>query len=136
MARPRRAARLVAALLALVGVAGAAPSMAQEGIPIPPPVLAEAGGEGEGMAVAVLAGGCFWGVQGVFQHVEGVLNAVSGYAGGEEETAHYRMVISGATGHASRSRSPTTDQDQLWKLLHIIFSVAHDPTQLNRQGRM
>src|SRR5215467_8964153 len=86
-------------------------------------------------AVAVLAGGCFWGVQGVFQHVKGVSNAVSGYAGGEAATAHYDMVGMGTTGHAE-SVKVTYDPRQIsyGQILQIYFSVAHDPTQLNRQG--
>ncbi len=84
---------------------------------------------------AVLAGGCFWGVQGVFQHVNGVTNAVSGYAGGEQKTAQYEMVGSGGTGHAE-SVQITFDPGKIsyGRILQIYFSVAHDPTQLNRQG--
>jgi peptide-methionine (S)-S-oxide reductase len=84
---------------------------------------------------AVLAGGCFWGVQGVFQHVNGVTNAVSGYAGGEKSTAHYEVVGSGRTGHAESVRI-TFDPRKIsyGRILQIYFSVAHDPTQLNRQG--
>ena len=86
-------------------------------------------------AVAVLAGGCFWGVQGVFQHVEGVMKAVSGYAGGEGRTANYEMVSRGQTGHAEAVQI-TYDPAKIsyGKLLQMFFSVAHDPTQLNRQG--
>lgn len=84
---------------------------------------------------AVLAGGCFWGVQGVFQHVAGVTNAVSGYAGGDRSTAHYDMVGMGTTGHAE-SVQVTFDPHKISyaRLLQIYFSVAHDPTQLDRQG--
>src|SRR5476651_373965 len=84
---------------------------------------------------AVFAGGCFWGVQGVFQHVEGVKNAVSGYAGGAKETAEYEKVGSGRTGHAEAVKI-TYDPSKITygRLLQIYFSVAHDPTQLNRQG--
>jgi peptide-methionine (S)-S-oxide reductase len=83
----------------------------------------------------VLAGGCFWGVQAVFQHTEGVLNAVSGYSGGRKETANYQATGSGTTGHAEAVQV-TYDPSKisLGKLLQIYFSVAHDPTQLNRQG--
>jgi peptide-methionine (S)-S-oxide reductase len=86
-------------------------------------------------ATIVLAGGCFWGVQGVFQHVEGVTSAVSGYDGGEKATAQYEQVGSGSTGHAESVRV-TYDPSKvsLGKLLQIYFSVAHDPTELNRQG--
>jgi peptide-methionine (S)-S-oxide reductase len=85
--------------------------------------------------VAVFAGGCFWGVQGVFQHVAGVSNAVSGYAGGDRTTAHYDMVGFGTTGHAE-SVQVTFDPLKVSyaRLLQVYFSVAHDPTQLNRQG--
>jgi peptide-methionine (S)-S-oxide reductase len=83
----------------------------------------------------VLAGGCFWGVQGVFQHVKGVTSAVSGYAGGTPETASYHLVAGGKTAHAESVRV-TYDPAQisLARLLQIYFSVAHDPTQVNRQG--
>src|SRR5882672_7793451 len=86
-------------------------------------------------AVVVLAGGCFWGVQGVFQHVKGVTSAVSGYAGGDKRTADYETVSSGRTGHAE-SVQVTYDPRQIsyGRLLQIFFSVVHDPTELNRQG--
>ena len=86
-------------------------------------------------AVVVLAGGCFWGVQGVFQHVNGVTNAVSGYAGGDKKTAEYEIVSMGRSGHAE-SVQVTYDPRQIsyGRLLQIFFSVVHDPTQLNRQG--
>lgn len=109
-------------------------AQAQEGISIPAPALpspmAAAATE-----TAVFAGGCFWGVQGVFQHTRGVLNALSGYAGGEEKTAVYEIVGGGLTGHAEAVKV-TYDPKQVsyGKLMQIYFSVAHDPTQLNRQG--
>lgn len=83
----------------------------------------------------VLAGGCFWGVQAVFQHVKGVISATSGYSGGAAATADYERVSTGETGHAE-SVKITFDTSQITygKLLQIFFSVAHDPTQLNRQG--
>ena len=86
-------------------------------------------------AVVVLAGGCFWGVQGVFQHVKGVTNAVSGYAGGDKKTAEYEIVSMGRSGHAE-SVQVTYDPRQIsyGRLLQIFFAVVHDPTQLNRQG--
>jgi len=86
-------------------------------------------------AVVVLAGGCFWGVQGVYQHVNGVVNAVSGYAGGEKKAAEYEIVSSGRTGHAE-SVQVTYDPRQIsyGRLLQIFFSVVHDPTEVNRQG--
>ena len=83
----------------------------------------------------VFSGGCFWGVQAVFQHVKGVKSAVSGYSGGEEKTARYEIVSTGETGHAE-SVKVVYDPSQVTygQLLHIFFSVAHDPTELNRQG--
>jgi peptide-methionine (S)-S-oxide reductase len=83
----------------------------------------------------VFAGGCFWGVQGVFQHVNGVTRAISGYAGGAAATAHYNMTSRGDTGHAE-SVAVTFDPAKisLGRILQIYFAVAHDPTELNRQG--
>jgi peptide-methionine (S)-S-oxide reductase len=83
----------------------------------------------------VLAGGCFWGVQGVFQHVAGVVSATSGYTGGARDTASYETVSTGATGHAESVRIVfDPDKVSYGHLLQIFFSVAHDPTELNRQG--
>jgi len=84
---------------------------------------------------AVLAGGCFWGMQLVFQHVKGVVSVTSGYSGGSANTAHYEIVSTGTTGHAE-SIEITYDPSKITygELLKIYFSVAHDPTQLNRQG--
>ena len=110
-------------------------SSAESARAIPAPAVDEPRADGATTEVAVLAGGCFWGVQGVFQHVKGVSNAVSGYAGGEAATAHYQMVGMGMTGHAE-SVEVTFDPRQIsyGRILQIYFSVAHDPTQLNRQG--
>jgi peptide-methionine (S)-S-oxide reductase len=90
---------------------------------------------GKQLATAVFAGGCFWGVEGVYEHVKGVKKAVSGYAGGEASTAHYDLVSNGDTGHAE-SVQVTYDPAQIsyGKLLQIFFAVAHDPTELDRQG--
>jgi peptide-methionine (S)-S-oxide reductase len=109
-------------------------AQAQEGLTIPAPTVSEAPSN-DALETAVLAGGCFWGVQGVYQHTEGVKNAVSGYAGGEKKTAIYEVVGSGMTGHAEAVKI-TYDPKKIsyGKLLQIYFSVAHDPTQLNRQG--
>lgn len=84
---------------------------------------------------AVLAGGCFWGVEAVFERLKGVSDVVSGYAGGDKSTANYKAVGSGRTGHAESVRI-TYDPSQITygRLLQVYFSVAHDPTQLNRQG--
>jgi len=106
---------------------------AEDAVTIPAPakdIAATAGPQ-----TVVLAGGCFWGVQGVFQHTAGVLKAVSGYAGGDKSTAMYEIVSTGATGHAEAVQV-TYDPSRIsyGKILQIYFSVVHDPTQLNRQG--
>lgn len=126
---------LAISALALGGIAISVPmAVAQEGIAIPAPVVDEQAGS-MSTETAVFAGGCFWGVQGVFQHVEGVTNAVSGYAGGAKETAQYETVGSGNTGHAESVRVTFDPRKVSYgHLLQVYFSVAHDPTQLNRQG--
>ena len=131
----RKASITAALVLAAGAVAGwqALPSFAREGIAIPAPALDEPAHAGT--ETAVLAGGCFWGVQGVFQHVDGVTSAVSGYAGGEAATAHYRVVGSGRTGHAEAVEvSFDPAKVSYGEILQIYFSAAHDPTELNRQG--
>ena len=134
--RTRRAFTLGGALvLAALAYTQLSPSAAAEvAVKIPAPsadLVTEAPGAQE---VAVFAGGCFWGVQGVFQHTKGVIQAVSGYAGGAKQTAVYELVGSGLTGHAEAVQI-TFDPKQVSyaQLLQIYFSVAHDPTQLNRQ---
>jgi peptide-methionine (S)-S-oxide reductase len=109
-------------------------SSAESARVVPPPATYERASQAPS-EVAVFAGGCFWGVQGVFQHVAGVTNAVSGYTGGESRTAHYEVVGSGMTGHAE-SVQITYDPQKITygRLLQVYFSVAHDPTQLDRQG--
>jgi peptide-methionine (S)-S-oxide reductase len=125
-----------AALLAALAIGGYNTVVAAEAaVKIPAPtadLVTEASGTQE---TAVFAGGCFWGVQGVFQHTKGVIQAVSGYAGGSKQTAVYEIVGSGMTGHAE-SVQITFDPKQITyaQLLQIYFSVVHDPTQLNRQG--
>ncbi|BCW87200.1 Peptide methionine sulfoxide reductase MsrA [Alphaproteobacteria bacterium SO-S41] len=103
-------------------------------VAVPPPTQDETPAPGTTTETIVLAGGCFWGVQGVFQHVKGVTRAESGYAGGDGAT-DYETVSTGTTGHAE-SIEVTFDPNvvSLGTLLQIYFSVAHDPTQLNRQG--
>jgi peptide-methionine (S)-S-oxide reductase len=107
---------------------------AEAPIVITPPAVDNPKSAGS-MQTAVLAGGCFWGVQGVFEHVRGVKNVIAGYAGGEKATAQYETVSSGTTGHAE-SVQITFDPAVIsyGQLLQIAFSVVHDPTQLNRQG--
>ena len=112
----------------------AAPSRAAEDAVIIPAPATDVPASA-GIQTVVVAGGCFWGVQGVFQHTAGVVNAVSGYAGGNKSTADYNMVSTGTTGHAE-SVQIKYDPGKIsyGKILQIFFSVAHDPTQLNRQG--
>jgi peptide-methionine (S)-S-oxide reductase len=108
---------------------------AEPAVAIPPPALDAAAPTGNGLQTIVLAGGCFWGVQGVFEHTKGVVQAVSGYSGGTKETAHYEMVGTERTGHAE-SVQVTYDPKQIsyGRILQIYFSVAHNPTELNYQG--
>ena len=130
--------RLCAALATAGGllISSATPA-AERAFIIPPPAADQAASPAATATQekAVIAGGCFWGVQAVFQHVKGVSNAVSGYAGGQAGTANYNAVGSGRTGHAEAVEI-TYDPRQIsyGQLLQIYFSVAHDPTQLNRQG--
>jgi peptide-methionine (S)-S-oxide reductase len=124
-----------AALLIVLGVLHASVTHADEQPRLlPAPALDEPAGRTR-PEVAVLAGGCFWGVQGVYQHVQGVLDAVSGYTGGSEANAHYELVSEGNTGHAE-SVQITYDPRRIsyGALLQIFFSAVHDPTELNRQG--
>jgi len=111
------------------------PSHAAEHAPTLPAPLVDVAPGHDTSAVAVLAGGCFWGVQGVYQHVKGVTRAVSGYAGGDKRSAAYDIVSSGTTRHAE-SVEVTYDPRVIsyGRVLQIFFSVVHDPTQLNRQG--
>ena len=108
---------------------------AEAAVVIPPPAVDMGSSVNGAPQTIVLAGGCFWGVQGVFEHVKGVSQAVSGYSGGTKETAHYEMVGTEKTGHAE-SVQVTYDPKQIsyGKILQIYFSVAHNPTELNYQG--
>jgi len=119
--------------LAITAFVAAPLRAAEDAVVIPSPAVdAQASGD---IQTAVLAGGCFWGVQGVFQHTAGVVNAVSGYAGGNKATADYNTVSSGTTGHAESVQIKYDPKKISYgKILQIFFSVAHDPTQLNRQG--
>jgi len=130
-----RSAWLAGGLLLAAGIGLALPlSAAEEVRLVPPPALDEPAGQSTS-EVAVLAGGCFWGVQGVFQHVEGVSNAISGYAGGEKATADYERVSSGTTGHAESVKIAFDPRKISYgRILQIYFSVAHNPTELDRQG--
>jgi len=120
-------------LMALIRFSGYSAN-AENARPLPVAAIDEAVGA-RTSETAVLAGGCFWGVQGVFQHTAGVVNAISGYAGGAKSTADYEKVSSGTTGHAESVEIKfNPKQISYGKILQIYFSVAHDPTQLNRQG--
>ena len=124
------------ALLALVVSAAFAfgtPGRARQ--PVPEPAVDMPHGQGNGMQTAVFAGGCFWGLEAVFEHVKGVGVVDSGYAGGSASSANYPAVSNGSTGHAEAVRvSYDPAVVSYGQLLKIFFSVAHDPTQLNRQG--
>ncbi len=125
-----------AIVLALIAIAaGTARFRAQEKAVVIPPPSIEAPASQANSEVAVFAGGCFWGVQGVYQHLKGVTSAVSGYAGGDKNTATYELVSGGGSAHAEAVRV-TYDPRQVsyGRLLQVFFSVVHDPTQLNRQG--
>ncbi len=129
---PKRRFYRACALIVAIVVAGCA--AAEEGIKLPVPALDEKPAAGPWQK-AVVAGGCFWGVQGVFQHLKGVKNAVSGYSGGDRSTAKYSRIGEGDTGHAEAVEilyDPA--QVTYGQILQVFFSVAHDPTQLNRQG--
>lgn len=107
---------------------------AEQAVVLPPPALDNPRSAGT-LQTAVLAGGCFWGVQGVFQRLKGVRQTVAGYSGGEAGTAKYETVSSGGTGHAESVLIAFDPQEVSYgEILQVFFSVVHDPTQLNRQG--
>ena len=122
-------------LLTVVTMTMNACNVAASAVAIPNPTLDAPLATAKGEQTAVLAGGCFWGVEAVFEHVKGVSRAESGYSGGSASTAKYQLVGSGATGHAEAVRV-TYDPSQITygQLLKVFFAVAHDPTELNRQG--
>jgi peptide-methionine (S)-S-oxide reductase len=128
------AAKTGGALLAAVLVGFAFSGTAPARQPVPEPAL-DAAPAKAGLQTAVLAGGCFWGVEAVFEHVKGVTNVVSGYAGGKQANPSYYEVSGGGTGHAEAVRVVFDPRRVSYaQLLKVYFSVAHDPTQLNRQG--
>jgi peptide-methionine (S)-S-oxide reductase len=119
--------------LAITAYAVAPLRAAEDAVVIPAPAADLPASDGT--QTVVVAGGCFWGVQGVFQHTAGVVSAVSGYAGGSKSTAEYDVVSTGATGHAESVQIKYDPKKISYgKILQIFFSVVHDPTQLNRQG--
>lgn len=102
---------------------------------IPAPALDSPKPAGAGLETAVLSGGCFWGMQGVFEHVKGVVQVVAGYTGGARFTAHYEAVSTGMTGHAETVKITFDPRAVSYgEILRVYFSVAHDPTELNYQG--
>ncbi|HTF45185.1 MAG TPA: peptide-methionine (S)-S-oxide reductase MsrA [Terriglobales bacterium] len=124
-------------LLVLAGllIGAAAYSLGGAKGPVPSPAADARRAAAPGQQTAVVSGGCFWGIQAVFQHVKGVTNATSGYSGGEAKTADYETVSMGQSGHAESVRiSFDPSQVTYGELLRVFFSVAHDPTELNRQG--
>jgi peptide-methionine (S)-S-oxide reductase len=134
MTSPLPLALIVAAAL-LATTACSAKANPARSSPVPAPAVDAARASTSGKQSAVLSGGCFWGVQAVFQHVKGVMSATSGYSGGAAKTAEYEIVSTGETGHAE-SVQIVYDPALITygELLRVFFSVAHDPTQLNRQG--
>src|ERR1700752_3465497 len=119
--------------LAITAVAVAPSLAAEDAVVIPAPAMDVKASDG--IQTVVVAGGCFWGVQGVFQHTAGIVNAVSGYAVGSKSTADYSTVSTGTTGHAESVEIKYDPKKISYgKILQIFFSAAHDPTQLNRQG--
>jgi peptide-methionine (S)-S-oxide reductase len=114
---------------------GATCNAAGTSVAIPNPSVDAPLAHTKGQQTAVLAGGCFWGIQAVFEHLKGVIRATSGYSGGSADTAQYERVSTGRTGHAEAVQV-TYDPSQIsyGRLLRVFFSVAHDPTQLNQQG--
>ncbi len=129
----------VRVLAIALGLLTAAACTANAGTPtaaaVPAPAVDTPRATTPGQQTAVVAGGCFWGIQAVFQHVKGVIRATSGYSGGSKRNAEYEIVSTGETGHAE-SVEIVYDPSQITygELLHVFFSVAHDPTELNRQG--
>ncbi len=133
--RPAPRAALVLCVCAWLAVTGLEAACAAEpAVSIPAPALDNPKTAGS-LQTAVLSGGCFWGMQGVFEHVKGVRQVISGYSGGKKSTAQYETVSSGTTGHAESVQITFDPREVSYgELLHVYFSVAHDPTQLNRQG--
>jgi peptide-methionine (S)-S-oxide reductase len=131
----RVAVRMVAMMLAVMAGTLACRAGSGASAAVPSPVVDEAKAAAKGKETAVVAGGCFWGIQAVFQHVKGVRSATAGYSGGTVKNPDYEMVSSGETGHAE-SVQIVYDPSQVsyGELLRVFFSVALDPTELNRQG--
>src|SRR5580698_2961094 len=120
-------------MVILVGVIAC--NAGERAVTIPSPTVDAALATAKSEQTAVISGGCFWGIQAVFEHIRGVISATSGYSGGAANTAQYEKVCSGRTGHAE-AVEVVFDPSQIsfGQLLKVFFSVAHDPTEMNRQG--
>ena len=132
--------RLIGKSLAILGMVlpfgrGASCDASSAIVAVPDPKMDNALASAKGQETAVVAGGCFWGIQAVFEHLKGVIRATSGYSGGAANTAQYEKVCSGRTGHAE-AVEVVFDASQIsyGQILKVFFSVAHDPTEMNRQG--
>lgn len=128
-----RSGMIIGGLAVLSAIVFASPGVAEKAVSIP--AIAADAKEPVATAIAVFAGGCFWGMEGVFEHVKGVKTVTSGYAGGTADTANYEAVSTERTGHAEAIRIAYDPKAVSYgTLLRVYFSIAHDPTQLNRQG--
>jgi peptide-methionine (S)-S-oxide reductase len=134
----KSASHFLLAILSVAIIAGCLRSnvaASEQMVRLPKPAVDEALATSPGQQTAVLAGGCFWGIQAVFQHVKGVVSATSGYSGGAANTAEYETVSTGTTNHAESVKVVYDPSKVTYgELLQVFFSVAHDPTELNRQG--
>lgn len=134
----KRLLQISLAILVVAAIAGCLKSKvlaSEQMVRLPKPAVDEALASSPGQETAVVAGGCFWGIQAVFQHVKGVVSATSGYSGGAANTAEYETVSTGSTGHAESVKIVYDPSKVTYgELLQVFFSVAHDPTELNRQG--
>ena len=120
----------------MLGAGACSSTAAAPTVVVPAPAVDDALAAKSDQKMAVFAGGCFWGIEAVFEHVNGVVLATSGYSGGEEATAHYELVSNGNTGHAESVQIIYDPSKVTYgTLLRVFFSVAHDPTEINRQGR-
>ena len=127
--------RIFPALFSAVFLVSAACAAADETKPLPPPLVDETATHASATETAVLSGGCFWGMQGLFEHLKGVRRVVAGYSGGAASTAQYETVSSGTTGHAESVQIAFDPAVITYgEILRVFFSVAHDPTEVDRQG--
>ena len=128
-------AMVAAVLIVMAGMNSRAKSSSSANAEFPRPAVDQPTSPTKGKEVAVISGGCFWGIQAVYEHTKGVISATSGYAGGTADTASYETVSSGQTGHAESVKIVYDPSEITYgQLLMIFFSVAHNPTELNKQG--